>query len=604
MKRFLVVLGAIVLLLVGCTDQATPTTEQTTSDPTVEETQTGLYVSSGEVEKNTDGAIREYRLEGKRYDTIAAVGEKVLLVSREKNLDLVMLSGADGIVSGRATIKEDVLPDKNGYRATYNGVVYYDAKENCAVYLDSQLQELNRVALPDDLEGVPVFSDDGVEVFYCVGQEIRGYNTEMKISRLVKSQLCTRQELLNGYFGGRILSCNVVDTEGESNTLWISTETGQTVATDNLIEQLWTFEDDYLALRTDGSVQQRIFGKLDGKPKEMTVMDGQMVSALELGSTLRWVKTKKGVLKLSVYNLSTGKKTAAISTNVSATPKSFLADRWSQCVWILMEDENQDYLLRWDLSKSKSKDKTNYTSKLRTKDSPDTEGLQALQDRVDALNRKHGLRIRIWESAAKYPTGITMEAEYQVYALDRALDELEDALDQFPEDFLYKSVKDAIRVCIVRSIDGEVKSGQYWFDGDPFIVISAGMDVEEEFLKNIGFVVDSHVLGNSPQFDYWPNTNPENFVYGDTSTFKNTYLLGDTRYFVDEASTQSATDDRTRIFWQAMKKDNAEMFQSAAMQKKLKQICLGIRDAWRWERKTEEFPWEQYLDKSIAYVEK
>ena len=193
-----------------------------------------------------------------------------------------------------------------------------------------------------------------------------------------------------------------------------------------------------------------------------------------------------------------------------------------------------------------------------------------------------------------------MQAEYQVYAINKCLDDLELVLNQFPENFLYKSVKDAIRICIVRSIDGEMKTGQYWFDGDPFIVLSVGVDIEQEFLKNIGFVIDSHVLGNSPQYDYWNNANPKKFVYGDNSTYQDKYLEGETRAFVDEASMESVTVDRARIFWEAMKKDNAAMFESKAMQKKLKNLCLGIRDAWRWERKTEEFPWEQYLNKPIA----
>ena len=63
----------------------------------------------------------------------------------------------------------------------------------------------------------------------------------------------------------------------------------------------------------------------------------------------------------------------------------------------------------------------------------------------------------------------------------------------------------------------------------------------------------------------------------------------------------SVTEDRSRIFWQAMLPDNAQMFKSEIMQKKLLLLCQGIRDAWRLQWKEETYPWEQYLSESIAY---
>lgn len=604
MKKVLVAVGMIALLSAGCAQQAEPTTQPTTQAAT-EATNPGLYVEGSEVEDATKGVVRMYSLEGKSYDVLTAIGDKVLLISQDEKSELMILSGIDGVPTGKAVVPNSMI-ENGGFRATYNGFVYFNPKENAAVYLDPQLKEISTVPLPDDIEGTPIFSSDGQNVYYCAGQEIRGFDTDKRISRIIKSHNCAEQTLLGGYFEGAIVSCHVVDKNGNNALIWVSTETGQTLSADNLIENLWTYEDNFFVTRKDGTVQQRIFGKRGGVLREMTVKDGNMVSALELDGALYWTQSKKGELKLSIYNLSSGKKSAAISIHTTDRPKQFLADRWSQCVWILMTDEDtgEDYLLRWDVRKSNVKGGTDCTSQLYTKENPDEEGLKACQERVDQLNRQHGLRIRIWENAAKYPEGITMEAEYQVYAINRALDDLEKVLNQFPENFLYKSVKDAVRICIVRSIDGEVKAGQYWFDGDPFVVLSVGVDIEEEILKNIGYVIDSHVLGNSPQYDYWHKTNPKGFAYGDESTYSEKYLKGKTRAFVDERSMESSTEDRARIFWEAMKKDNKELFQSKTMQKKLKEICLGIRDAWRWERKTETFPWEQYLNKPIAYVKK
>ena len=117
-------------------------------------------------------------------------------------------------------------------------------------------------------------------------------------------------------------------------------------------------------------------------------------------------------------------------------------------------------------------------------------------------------------------------------------------------------------------------------------------------MKGLGYVVDSHVLGNSSKYDYWDALNPEGFVYG---TADEAYLSGEQRAFADATSMNSAVEDRSRILYEAMKPDNADMFQSEIMQKKLLLLCQAIRDAWNLQWKKETYPWEQYLTESIAY---
>ena len=92
--------------------------------------------------------------------------------------------------------------------------------------------------------------------------------------------------------------------------------------------------------------------------------------------------------------------------------------------------------------------------------------------------------------------------------------------------------------------------------------------------------------------------NPKEFVYG---TPNKDYLSGDGRAFVDEQSMVSITDDRSHLFLYAITQGNEEVFQSEIMQAKLLMLCQGIRDAWRWEKKTDIYPWEQCLKESIAY---
>jgi hypothetical protein len=63
-------------------------------------------------------------------------------------------------------------------------------------------------------------------------------------------------------------------------------------------------------------------------------------------------------------------------------------------------------------------------------------------------------------------------------------------------------------------------------------------------------------------------------------------------------------EDRARIMEYASTPDNESYFATVTMQKKLKQLCLGIRKAFGLQKCTEEFLWEQYLDTPIAYQPK
>ena len=194
-----------------------------------------------------------------------------------------------------------------------------------------------------------------------------------------------------------------------------------------------------------------------------------------------------------------------------------------------------------------------------------------------------------------------MMPEHQTSVIHQCLDELETVLKEFPKKFVDKSISNQIRICIVRSVDGETKAVRYWNGSSAYIVLSVGCDVRNGFIKGLSYVVDSHVLGNSSRYDYWNEANPDGFSYEDKNTHSEKYLKGSKRAFVDAISMTAVVEDRSAIFYEAMQPDNQEMFKSEAMQKKLYMLCKGIRSAWKLKNETEIFPWEQYLDEPIAY---
>lgn len=591
MKRILPILLAL-FLLAGCGNQdADETTQSTTEQPTLG-LNSGIYVENSEIEQNTAGAVRLYDPKDMKVDWIGHAGDRILLVCQGDETRITALSGSEGTVAASVTIPGQLT----AYQATHSGFAYYDLENKQAVYMDPQLKETQRHQLPDDVAGVPAFSPDGGEIFYCTQQGVYGFDTQLGVTRPVRTHSCQDQTLLGCYLGGSVLACSIQNAAGQWSTLYISTETGEALSTDEKVVSIDSYDSTYFVTRLDGTVTQYIYGT--DNAMQLNVSESHAQGASALGGAVGY-GTENDALQMAFYDLGSGKKTGEVNVGSLIKPVQMLADRWTGCVWVLTEDNK---LLRWDPDLSPIEQEQTYSSPVYNSSAPDEEGLKALQKRVDSINHDYGVTVRIWQAAVKSNNGYDLEPEYQTSAISKALDDLEAVMSEFPSKFLYKSVKRTIRICIVRSVGDEVKSAYYWFDKDPFIILSAGVDIRQEFLKAYSYVLDIHVLGNSPIVDLWSKLNPEDFTYG-AEDYDGSWLEDDTRVFVDEAAMASVIDDRASVFYQAMQPDNADMFKSETMQAKLLQLSKAIRDAWRLEQGTEVYLWEQYLTESIAYVE-
>ncbi len=591
MKKLFALLLALMLFLAGCANGDADQTESATTETTPK----GYYIENSQLEMQTGGALRQYILPDNGYLWVKSIGDRLLLASDADPVQLRLLSGDTCIPVATQQLDGELL---HSSEALFNGFFYYDAPSHTIACLDPQLQQTQHISLPADATN-PIISRDGNQVFYCVGQEIRALDITRKLTRLVKTQSVAKQTLVGTCFEGKILICNVEDSAGNTDTLYISTETGQTLKTENNILGLYTYEDGYLLERMDGTVLQRITGTLGGDAKQLNISDTYLVSALELGGAIGYSADENG-LQLNYYDFSTGKRTAALSLPGNIQPQAFLADRWSGYIWLLAlnSSDNSTLLLRWDIKASAIEDEKQYVGTLYTVENPDTASLDVLNDRISALNKKYGVRIRIWKDAVKSTGDYTLVPEHQISAITTLLDKLEAVLAEFPKSFISKSISSKVRICLVRSVDGQAKGVQYWDGKYAFVALSTGVDVRTEFLKAFGFVIDSHVLGNSPKYDYWDTLNPSGFMYG--GAIDASLAAGENRAFVDVESMSSGTTDRSRIFWQAMLPENADMFKSETMQKKLTMLCKAIRDAWNLEKSTDIYPWEQYLTKPIA----
>jgi len=202
--------------------------------------------------------------------------------------------------------------------------------------------------------------------------------------------------------------------------------------------------------------------------------------------------------------------------------------------------------------------------------------------------------------------GYELTDEYLVPALTQMLDRIEELLTKLPADFLEESlVKGQMHLSLVRDIAGNKPMVQFYENGDSYVLLEISENVEEHFLHGIAYVIDSHVLGNSRDYDDWKKLNPDDFdydynyyVYG--SHEDSVYLSEESRAFADAYGMTFPHEDRCRLFVHAMMPDNEAVFTTDTMQAKLKRMCQGIREAYGYERDGNTYTWEQYLNISLA----
>lgn len=600
MKKYLCLM-LVLLLLTGCAGQGS-------QEPT-EETQPrqeGLYAPEHTLEQQTDSAVRVYPLGTDCYTNLYMMGSKVLLISGEG--DGTVLHGDNGIVTAEHKL-EGFLPGTSVFDVDVKGAAYYVPESREVVLLNPQLQETNRIQLPEDVQGKPAISLASNEIFFCRPNEIRALNISSGIARLIKSHIVTEQTITGCYFNGKVIGCLSTDSNNIQRQLYLDASNGTTLEEDSWVYELKTCEDRLFVRRIDNRIDQIIIGTLEGERKLLSLQEGEIAAeALALNGAVSYRQAETGTI-LSFHDFSLGQTTAQITLHQVGAPMAIGSDQ--HFIWALVQDPADTgtlLLLRWDVSKSQLAQPAAATATLFTADAPDTEGLKLCEDKADDLNDAYGVRVSVWEDAVKKTGGYQVTAEHQPAILDEMMTRLEPALQLYPDGFLRKTVKSGwIRIGLVRSIESGEPWVQYWENGDCYLLLTSQADFSEAFLETLGYAVDSRVLGNSRDYDTWNQLNPERFVYtaeaeGQTQDVA-AYMDGETRAFVNMQAITSATEDRRQLFIAAMGDGNESVFQSAAMQAKLRRMCEGIREAYGLEKKKELFRWEQYLTEPMVQID-
>ena len=623
MRKLILLLIAAALLLFGCGRKPSDAvTTVPSTGPTEAPTEaTGLYEPGSPLELQTSGAVKCYPLDGEDYYGVVATEKGLVLFSGAGETTLTILTGRNLTPVASAQLGCRIYPDDPGVQISDSGLGYYDGADRAIVFLDSNLQESSRIRMPEDISGSPALASDLRTIYYCVANQVRILDVQSGISRLLKQQNCISQSVTGIFCDDSVLRCRVELTEGRCTDVFISTENGQTLYSGNAVEQLHTYGSSYFAEIRRSSVQELVFGmsqseKLSLQPPEHNTVASPV---LNIGGTVIVDQTDSDC-SLSYYDLNSGLRTAWLELPASKTDIRLESDPGRSCLWFLFQESGADaqLLCSWDATKSAVTDHVIYAGTYHTAQTPDTEGLSNLEAEAQRIGQEYDVNILLWNDSMDFePSDYHFEPEFLVRAYEQSLVQLENALSRFPEGFLKKTAEQSdcgeIRIALVRAIYGDQKNGtldqktglQYWLDGDACIALVLGDGVEQNFYHELFHIIETRVYATAVTYDDWNKLNPSGFEYdydyvANLQRQDEHYLEGANRSFIDIHSMSFPREDRARIMEYAMIKAGEDCFTSNTMQRKLKQLCLGIRKAYGLQKCADILPWEQYLEEPLT----
>jgi hypothetical protein len=535
----------------------------------------------------------------------------VLVFSGLEQTTLTRYTGDTLIPVGQITLEFLVSPEDSAFQVSEYGITCFDANANVLIYLDNDLKEVRRLALPADLIGRPVISSDRTLIYYCTTEAVRVYDTGTGLDRLIKSISYPGQTVAGVLMGDSILHCRLTDEQGMEYSIFLSTQTGELVWQVGEALVLGASGDFWFLEAEDNLLEQVIFGHGEGEAQVLYPAD-PFAAGWVLAESRYVVTASRDAeqTKLECYALESGSRIAAVELPGLVQPQYMDSAENSSTVYLLALDgmAGDPVILRWDLSASTLADNLSYTGPRYTAKNPDTEGLAACAARAKTIGEKYGVNILIGlEAVAAQPEDYILDQEYQVSLIHRELDVLDEVLAQFPNGFFGK-LYGSINFCVVRSITGDPSTGtveqaggiQFW-DGDKaYVVLAAGDSLRQSSYHEIFHIIDSKVLSTTRVYYHWENLNPEGCKYFQDFTSYLTadvsrYLEDENRAFIDAYSMCYPREDRARIMEYACTEGNEAYFTSKIMQNKLKTLCEGIRKAFGMEKYQEPLLWEQYL---------
>lgn len=621
MKRWLLLIFAVLLVLSGCDGEPVPETTAPTTAQTVETTERipgpSLYVPGSKMEQNTQGAVLAYLPETGSASTFGFMGEDPVLFSWWEDTYFATRIDAD---TGEI-LAQETLP---GTVDLWSGVglgpdrfVCFDIEANLFRVYDGQLRAVDTVPLPEEITGTILFSQDLSTAYYGVNGTLVAHDLHTGISRLILRTDGAEVYPSAVLFGDTVAACYINSPE-DAYDAFFSLADGRMLARENNYVYMETAGDFYVAQCADGPMSETLMGRRNGEVKSFQT-ENYFANLTLLGRSGRLaepVSREEGIW-LRLYEADRGNCLGQILLPETLWVGTILEDAQGRLWFMAMDEETEtDMLCRWDPADAEGSDSLERIGQRYTLDNPDLEGLALCRKRAQTIGDFYGVEICLYKDPVE-PFDYTFVPEHQILAITAGLDAVETALGMFPEGFFRTaaSVTESGRfhINLVREMVGteyntvaDATGLHYWIDGESYITLLAWEGVEQDFYHELCHALETYVIANSIHYDFWEDNNPEDFTYDYSYTeyterWDSPWLAEETRAFIDSYSMTYPIEDRARILEYAMMEGNESYFTTDTMQAKLKQLCMAIREAFGWEKSQEAFLWEQYLQEPLQH---
>ena len=552
------------------------------------------------------GVLRCYPLGDMAAAEMVSLGDgRLLLIQPEETTARLMLLEGDGpVLTAEARVPFPLSPE--GSVAPWgDGISCFDSTKKETVLLDGALREVCRIPAPKGLLGWPLLSRDGTLLYYCTPDAIRVLELSGGISRVLKQTDCSLITLTGLLLEDSALVYTVTGEAG-NQTILISAHTGETLYVSAEGETIGEAKGTLYIPESGAGV----FGPPGGEalalyPRQASA---QICFLPRNHGAVTLSSGKEDTVILEYYDLATGLRTGSLTLPYKCISRG-IAGGQNGRVWLLGDDETSGctMLYCWDPEDSPTGDPQVYTGAYFSREAPDWDDLSRCEAYARELGAGYGIEIRLWTAIGPtQPEGYQLEPEHHAPQLMRTLQLLEHCLAQYPPGFVQTVASrfDGLTLWLVRSIreqDSLEREGlQFWDGNHAVIALAVGSSAEGAFYHQLCHLIDTVVLSESSAYDTWQSLNPTGFRYdysyiANRSRNSTAYLQEANRSFVDMFSMSFPREDRARIMEYAMLPGNEELFRSETMQRKLRALCLGIREAFELTDFSETFLWEQYL---------
>lgn len=594
MKRLFPLL--LCLLLCGCAGEA-PSEAVPMSVTTAPTQEAWSPAQSESISGNT--ALQIFPLSARKVRNMVRTQQGLLLFSGYGSTTLTLLSGDDLAPRAEYSVPFQLEPEDPSLMHHDGFLSFFHTARGETLVLDRSFREAEAIPLPAGAVGRPILSSDRTTLFYCTDSAIFAWNRETGIHRTVTEMACTEQTLAGLYLKDSVLQCRTP----EGGSLFLATDTGRLRNSwDGSIRLSAADNGRFYALAQDGFWELPLFGIAGGDAQLLLPEETQgTVTFLSEQHLAVCVSSSSQAVRLTCYDLEAGTRRASLSLNPFHTPKAMVCGQ-DKSLYILVYDPDTDcdLLYRWSIPQSPSDSEACFVFPYASTQ----EALDQCRAFASELESKYGIRIKIGQDALSVqPWDYRFQPEEQPRLLMEELKLLDQRLRRYPAVILEQTASHftSLTVCLVRQIQGTGASGslntatglQFLENMDAYVVIATGAYAEQALYHELFHAMETHIYSVSTALDQWDLLNPRSFSYGMTA---DSYLYGDGQAFADAYSMVSAKEDRARIFENAMLPDREDTFRTAIMQKKLRQLCTGIREAYGLTA-SESLPWEQYLHK-------